>query len=397
MGRRDFLRASAGAGAGLVLAQMLRVAPGWAQTGPTPSGAASRYGPISTVPDEHGIQLPSGFRSRLIGVAGEKVDGTDYQWHPFPDGAACFETADGGWVYVSNSEVGYPGTAGAGAIRFDRRGRIIDAYRVLDGTTSSCSGGRTPRGTWLSGEEHPRGRVWECDPLGRRPGVARPAMGVFPHECAVGHRGTRSVYMSEDQPDGLLYRFRPDRWPALQRGTLEAASVDAAGNVTWVPVRDPAAAEGPARASAPGATPFRGGEGLTLYRDQLYLCTKWDDHVHRFDLATSTVSTVYDGSGALRGVDNITVHEATGDFFVCEDGTNMELVLLGADGSVGPFLRFVGQDDSEVTGAAFDPSGTRLYVSSQRAPTPKTLGDVIPGVVDDRGLGRTYEIVGPFG
>jgi hypothetical protein len=57
----------------------------------------------------------------------------------------------------------------------------------------------------------------------------------------------------------------------------------------------------------------------------------------------------------------------------------------------------VGQEGSEVTGAAFDPSGTRLYVSSQRAPTPKTLPDVLPGTVDDRGLGRTYEIVGPFG
>jgi hypothetical protein len=402
MGRRDFLLASLGAAAGLTLARRQWLIRAEALTASSParpatSAGTSRYGPLSATPDENGILLPSGFRSRLIAVGGETVPGTDHQWHPYADGAACFATPDGGWIYVSNSEVFYPSGGGVGAIRFDRRGRIADAYSVLEGTTANCSGGPTPRGTWLSGEEYEQGLVWECDPLGRRKGVARPALGVFPHECAVGHRGTKAVYLSEDRPDGLLYRFRPDRWPSLKRGTLEAASVAPDGTVSWVEVHDPGATAGPARASAPGATPFNGGEGLALYRDQLYLCTKGDDHVRRFDLTTSTVTTVYDGTGLLRGVDNLTVHEATGAAFVCEDLTDMQLVVLEADGSVAPFLRFVDQPTSEVTGPAFDPSGTRLYVSSQRAPTPKALSDVVPGAVDDRNLGRTYEIVGPFG
>ena len=78
----------------------------------------------------------------------------------------------------------------------------------------------------------------------------------------------------------------------------------------------------------------------------------------------------------LSGVDNVTL-SASGDLYVCEDGGNMEVVVLSAYGGVSPFLR-MDIDGSEVTGVAFDPSGTRMYVSSQRNP------------------GTTFEITGPF-
>ncbi len=86
----------------------------------------------------------------------------------------------------------------------------------------------------------------------------------------------------------------------------------------------------------------------------------------------------------VEGPDNLAVHDATGNLFVCEDAGNMELVLITPDGHADPFLRFVGHDGSEVTGAAFDPTGTRLIVNSQRAPTPPTFD------------GSTYMITGPF-
>ena len=52
------------------------------------------------------------------------------------------------------------------------------------------------------------------------------------------------------------------------------------------------------------------------------------------------------------------------------------------DGSGGgrALVQVVGQEGSEIIGPAFDPSGTRLYFSSQRG--------------GDGGL--TYEITGPF-
>ncbi|MFM8409977.1 MAG: translocation protein TolB, partial [Alphaproteobacteria bacterium] len=71
---------------------------------------------------------------------------------------------------------------------------------------------------------------------------------------------------------------------------------------------------------------------------------------------------------------------AWGDVVVAEDGGNMELVLITPDGGASALLRVTGQDESEIAGPAFDPSGTRLYFSSQR-------GD---------GAGITYEVSGPF-
>jgi len=55
-------------------------------------------------PDENGIALPMGYTSRIVARSTEMVDGTSYAWHNAPDGGACFNAGDGGWIYVSNSE-----------------------------------------------------------------------------------------------------------------------------------------------------------------------------------------------------------------------------------------------------------------------------------------------------
>ena len=59
-------------------------------------------GPLGK-PDQNGIRLPRGFGSRIIAVSGQPV--INYPWHAAPDGGACFSTEDGGWIYVSNSEM----------------------------------------------------------------------------------------------------------------------------------------------------------------------------------------------------------------------------------------------------------------------------------------------------
>ena len=67
----------------------------------------------------------------------------------------------------------------------------------------------------------------------------------------------------------------------------------------------------------------------------------------------------------------------------------MELGLITRELVVSPFLRFSGAAHavSEVCGAAFDPSGTRLYVNSQGAHTQGA---------GQRGPGAIYEVSGPF-
>ncbi len=223
------------------------------------------YGP-RRAPDANGVRLPEGFRSRVVARGDEPVSGTGYRWHLASDGMATFPDGSGGFVLVSNSETL---DGGASALRFGRDGRVRDAYRILSDTTQNCSGGGTPWGTWLSCEEIDAGRVWECDPRGRRRAVARPAMGVFKHEAAAVDPRGRRVYLTEDLIDGGLYRFTPARWPDLSEGLLEIARVRGGGAVDWVEVPDPVGggrAHGAGRSRARRASSAARASGSTATR-----------------------------------------------------------------------------------------------------------------------------------
>lgn len=343
-------------------------------------------GPLGD-PDENGVRLAAGFTSRVVARSGQLVPGTDYEWHPMPDGGATFITEDEGWIYVSNSEM--PIVGGVGALRFDASGEVIDAYPLLERTQINCAGGLTPWHTWLSCEEIGNGRVYECDPWGETPSVVRPALGVFRHEAAAVDPVNWHLYLTEDEGDGRFYRFRPDGmnrngFPELGSGTLEVAQVDGSGAVSWLPVPDPLyEGETPTRLQVPESTAFDGGEGIWYHEGVVYFATKGSTRIWAYEIEAAQISVLYDGEAIsdppLRGVDNVTV-SCCGDVLVAEDGGSMQVVAILPSGEAKPIMQIVGQDSSEVTGPAFDPSGTRLYFSSQR-------GD---------GQGITYEIEGPF-
>jgi secreted PhoX family phosphatase len=59
-----------------------------------------------------------------------------------------------------------------GPCTFRPDGRVIDAFRILDGTRHACSGGGTPWATWLSCDEVEDGLVWELHFGGRRDPVS---------------------------------------------------------------------------------------------------------------------------------------------------------------------------------------------------------------------------------
>ena len=345
------------------------------------TAAGPGYGPLGP-PDGNGVSLPASFKARLIGYTGRPVAGTGYLWHGEPDGAATFATGDGGWVLTCNSEVNGAG-GGVSAIRFGADGEPVSAYRVLKGTKWNCAGGATPWGTWLSCEEFRNGMVWECDPFKPGQGVARKAMGVRPHEAAPTDPDTGVVYLTEDDHEGRLYRFIPDRYGDLSSGALFAAQVGAGGLVTWIPVSP----KWPARGK--DTTLFDRGEGAWISHGTLYFSTTETDRVWALDLATQRISVIYDGQGAnigdaLHEPDNVTIHERTGHAFVAEDADDIQLVQLVRSGTAwvaAPFLQFVGHGGSEVTGPTFSPDGSRLYVNSQRG---------------FDGNGMTFEITGPF-
>ena len=272
------------------------------------------------------------------------MGGTGYRWHEASDGMATFSTDDGGWVLVSNSET-FEG--GASAVRFDPGGEVRDAYRILDGTTQNCSGGRTPWGTWLSCEEVQDGLVWECDPAGRRRALSRPAMGTFKHEAAAVDPRGRRIYLTEDLIDGGLYRFTPARWGDLTEGTLEIAVVGAGGAVSWKRVPDPAARRVPTRRQVEGSTEFKRAEGIWHDDGVVYVATTADHRVHAYDIDDERIEVVYDGlaSGAtpLLRVDQL-VASGAGEVFVCEDiaTDEIDIGLIDRRGRVSKFLSATG-------------------------------------------------------
>jgi len=352
--------------------------------------AASSYGPLGA-PDANGLRMPPGFSSRLIARANRLVAGTSYPWHPFPDGQATFATSDGGWVLVSNSESLAATGAGSSAIRFRKNGTIADAYRILAGTNANCAGGGTPWGRWLSCEEHDYGHVWECDPMRAGQGTIRPALGTFNHEAVAVDTVTGALYLTEDRPDGGLYRFRPDRPADLRSGWLEVAVQAGPGRLAFAPVPDPGAVFTPTRRQVPNMRAFNGGEGIWYDGGTVHFSTKGDNRVWAYDTATGGLSTIYDkaqaGPGApLSGVDNLTVNPA-GEVFVCEDGDDMQICVIEPGGAVSPFLQLTGEAavgladrGNELAGVIFDPSHRRLYFSAQRA----------------YGFGAVYEVRGPL-
>lgn len=385
--RRDFLRAGALAlGSATLGPQFWRAA--------FAGGAVPGVGPYGAIPtddsaaDANGLILPTGFTSRVVAVSGAAVAGSQYVWHADPDGGACFPTGDGGWVYVSNQEeANIPTKGGAGAIRFAADGTVVDAYRILSGTSTNCNGGATPWGTWLSCEEYPTGLVWECDPFRPGQGMARPALGMFIHEAAVVDPRDSRVYMTEDAANGLFYRFTPTVPGDLSAGVLEAAQVGADNRVTWLPIPLPTAPL--PSAQVPTATWFRNGEGAWFDGGFVYFVTSADHRVWAYETATSKIEVIYDGTasaGPLNYPDALTV-SAYGDVYVAEDPGNLEVCLItrGPDRVVSPFMRLVGHTGSELAGLAFNPAGDRLYVSSMRA----------RGGVSGEG-GVTFEVTGPF-
>ncbi len=318
------------------------------------------------------IRVQQGFSSRIIARSGERlIPNSYYRWHSAPDGGGCFAAPDGGWIYVSNSEL-TPGGA-VSALRFAADGGIIDCYSILAGARHNCSGCETPWNTWLSCEEHSRGIVWECDPYGIDKALARPALGLFKHESAVVDPLSGRIYMTEDRRDGGLYRFTSAQvaLPAaadLAQGLLEVATLRD-DKISWSRVPDPLATSNPLRYQVSGSASFNGGEGIDILGRNLWFTTKGDDRIWQLDLLDGRLGVLHDLGGRISEVDDIT-HTAAGDIVIAEEGSPLRILALPVgSGQLVTLAELPGHRDSEITGLAFDPSGERLYFSSQRGNT----------------------------
>ncbi|MEI6402187.1 MAG: alkaline phosphatase PhoX [Actinomycetota bacterium] len=411
MDRREFLHKGAVVVGGATLIPGALTARTAHARGVPPSAIGDGpYGPLSTTPDANGLLLPVGFSSRIVAIGGEMVEGTAYTWPPRPDGAGTIASADGGWIYLCNSNLVAilpPRAGSASAIDFGPDGAVRNAYSLLTETQGNSGGCVTPWGTWLSCEDDvltERGVVWECDPAGGA-STARPALGLFGHLSVAVDPVEGRVYLTQSHPSGLLYRFTPSVAGDLSAGVLEACLVADDGSVSWAPVSDPTAQSAPMRDQVPGARVFPSGGGAVCAGGWLYFTSKGDNSVHGIELTSQRYRLIWKGSpdatgasdAVLSGGDALAVAARSGDLFVAEDGADGDVVIITADGQVSSFVRALGPEPIRITGPVFDPSGTRLYLSSQRATTPRALGEIVAGQsTTEFTAGVTYEITGPF-
>ena len=398
---------------------------------PSPAQAGARPAPKTRLmPDPDGVlDLQEGFSYRIVSQLGDAMD--DGLTVPdAADGMGCFALPGGEIALVRNHEL-TPGKGAGGELANGyARGPdgavfpggttnlVLDAetlavkrqFRSIAGTIRNCSGGITPWGTWLTCEEPgwamdrlpDHGYVFEV-PAGATSlvdAVPLKAMGRFNHEAACVDPATGIVYMSEDHPEGLLYRFVPKvpgdlaKGGQLQALALTSGIRDARNSeevtlrrgvqytARWVDLDDPQAPANDlrTRGAAAGALVIARGEGLHMGRKgglgEFYLCSTSGGKAGLGQIFRIRIGAV-DGSDTIELFfesenkeqfnfgDNLTV-APFGDLIVCEDQYTdvVNNRLIGITPSGDPYVFGALNMQTEFAGGCFSPDGKWLFVNA---------------------------------
>jgi len=353
-----------------------------------------------------GLYLSEGLSGRVIARTGKAVRyknnrRSSVKFHEKPDAAACFPSTDGGWYYMSNSEVGDRNKpdGGVGKITFDPSGDVIDYKMVLTETRMNCGSGKTPWGTFISCEEikpdegkNNGGRCYEVHPEDKWPARATKIGGITGNKFESAAFDSRDMtklkaFVTVDREGGPLYRFSPD--PIVLREAMWSGDFSQVLHVdgfteflvlhedshTFEWSTDIALGEDSARKHFPNA------EGIDVHNGVLYFVSKLNKELITLDLdyftytKSSTKGGVFDGqpdqivrllpSGSQKH------SELNGDdlLYFLEEGGDGGAGVFAQDRTAGKFFSVVeGGDDKpkETTGLAFCDEGRRMMFAFQK-------------------------------
>ena len=404
------------------------------------------YGPL--VKDPQSIfDLPQGFSYQVISQAGETMSDGFLAPHKM-DGMGAIPLGPDRVALVRNHELkpedgnygpfgyqrrlaprfggsrafdigadGIPMPGGTTTLVYNTRSRQLESQHLsLVGTAINCSGGITPGGSWLTCEEtnmragkpgrQDHGWVFEVPANAR--GLVEPvpikAMGRFRHEATCTDPRTGIVYLTEDQDDGLFYRYLPNDRNRLQAGgKLQALGFTGASgetrnwaevafeprawrNAVWIDMDGVESSDDDLRkrGAAKGAAVFARGEGLHWGKGEMYF-TATSGGAAKIGQIFRYVPSAQEGQAAERTaagrlqlfvesrnplhfdfVDNIIV-APWGHLIACEDKYTDNPVnhLKGIlpDGRVYTLGRNVFQGNAELAGACFSPDGSTLFLN----------------------------------
>ncbi len=447
--RRQLFTGSAAAVAFAGLASNVRAQA--APAGETYVNDVHGYGPLMADPDKL-LDLPEGFTYEIVSQSGDTMD--DGLFVPGqPDGMGCFPLDGTRVALVCNHELkgssALHRNLGPGGFHQQRIGlldpskgydtykdgralpggtttliydlatrRKVSQHLSLAGTSTNCCGGHTPWGSWLTCEEttetpatrdvtKPHGFVFEVPAIatGLVDPVPLKAMGRFDHEAVCIDPRTGIVYETEDQGDGLFYRFIPNvPGKLIEGGRLQAMAFkdkpradtrnwDSAEwavrdwrEVVWIDMDD---VESPnddlrLRGHASGAALVARGEGIFWGDNELYMTATSGGPLKRGQIMRYVPSPdegqpgeidrpgrvqLFTESADLRTMnmgDNICI-APWGHLIVCEDNYSSDIRnhLKGVtpDGQVYAIGRNVFAGNSEFAGAVFSPDGEVLFVN----------------------------------
>lgn len=403
---------------------------------------------IPLVKDPNGyLDLPAGFSYQIISKAGNKMN-DGFLVPGRADGMGAFAGEDGKVIIIRNHEnspgspklgpfgktndllaqidpgllydaglMTNPGLGGTTTFVYNEKTQKIEQeFLSLVGTYRNCAGGVTPWGSWLTCEEDvtkkatniekDHGFVFEVPATSNivlQQPIALTDMGRFNHEAVAVDPKTGIVYLTEDEHDGLIYRFIPNVPGKLAEGgklealmILDQKSLDTRNwkaqtlalhqtlSTQWIPVEDVLSPNNDLRLKGfqQGAARFARGEGMWFGDNEMYFaCTNGGPK--KFGQVFKYVPSPHEGTPqenqqagtlelfaesmdktVLHMCDNLTI-APWGDVILSED--NGELNFIRGINQQGEIYDIAcnRSSSSEFAGTVFSPSGKTMFVNIQ--------------------------------